>query len=181
MDKRTTEVKVICGFLLVFEQLRLLYIYQKFTPTLWSYLNLALVRWHLEPLHVFSPYLLCSQTSFVVNSWVSLRNNVWWCFVHFLHIGGVWRFSAMCPFLKQFMQNPSSQTTLILCTSMHPLNTLQVCIWWRRFLHARHVSSVDDAKDCLAVNFWSDPEACLCAVWVTVSKCLEWMSKKLMN
>ena len=39
MDKRTTEVKLNCVFRFVFEQMWLLYLYQKFTPTLWFYLN----------------------------------------------------------------------------------------------------------------------------------------------
>ena len=39
MDKRTSEVKLNCVFRLVFEKMRLLYIYQKFTPTLRSHLK----------------------------------------------------------------------------------------------------------------------------------------------
>ena len=58
------------------------------------------------------------------------------------------------------MQSPSSHTTLIISANIHPLNTLQVCIWCPRFLHARHVSSVDDANDCLTGNLQSDLEAC---------------------
>ena len=43
--------------------------------------------------------------------------------------------------------------------------TVLWCIWSPCFLHARQLTSVDKAKDCLTGNNWSDPEACLYA-WI---------------
>ena len=108
----------------------------------------ALVCWHSVPLHEFPPYFLHSQ-AYSVKQLASLCSKVWRCFVHFLHIGCAWHFSAMCPFLKQLMQRPSSRKTLILFANIDPLNTLHVCIWWPHILHARQVSSVDKMNNCL--------------------------------
>ena len=55
--------------------------------------------------------------------------------------------------LEVFMQRPSSQTTLLLFASIYPLNTLQVCIWWPCFLHARNITPVDNVKDRRQATF----------------------------
>ena len=65
--------------------------------------------------------------------------------------------------------------------SIHPLNTLQVCIWCPRFLHARHIKSMDNAKHCLQASYNQIRRLCLCPVWETLSRYLAWRSRNLRN
>ena len=60
---------------------------------------------------------------------------IWRCYEHFLQIGGAKQFSAMCPFLQQFIQRPSSRTMLMLSANIQRLNTILVYSWCLCFLH----------------------------------------------